>query len=107
MSGSAPSAAWLWTGRIALALSLAVSVVYFTCLAVPATPLGGRDMGLSLLCAFVSAGAAYGSFALAAADALLLAAALGTGRPRTRPAAALLAALLPGLVLVAQHVAGR
>ncbi|MET0556470.1 MAG: hypothetical protein ABW221_25765 [Vicinamibacteria bacterium] len=106
MSGSAPSAAWLWTGRIAFALSLAVSVAYFTCLAVPATPLGARDMGLSLLCAFVSAAAAYASFALAAADALLLSVAAVVGGPRGRLAVALLVALLPGVVLLVQHLAG-
>jgi hypothetical protein len=108
MSGSAPSAAWLWTGRIALGLSLTVSAGYFLSLAVIAIPaLGGRDMGLALVLAFVSAAAAYGSFALAAADALLLALAVGTGRPSAQPAAALLAALLPGIVLVGQHLAGR
>ena len=108
MSGSAPSAAWLWTGRIALALSLAVSGAYFLSLLVIAAPaLGGRDMGLALVLAFASGAAAYGSLALAAAEAALLALAVVTGRPRGRLAAALLAALLPGAVLVAQHLAGR
>lgn len=108
MTGSAPSAAWLWTGRIVLLLSLAVSVGYFLCLAVIAMPaLGGRDMGLALALSFASAAAAYCSFALAAVDAILLALAVGTGRPRMFPAVALLAAALPGAVLVAQHLAGR
>jgi hypothetical protein len=107
MSGSAPSAAWLWTGRIVLFLSVAASAAYFLCLLVLATPLGARDMGLSLLCAFGSAAAAYCSVALAAADALLLVLAAVAEGPRGRLAAALLCASLPGVVLVAQHLAGR